>query len=49
MPTLAIQPVNCSRALRTTGDIARPVGWSGGLGGLVEFLDTGGELKVAVG
>jgi hypothetical protein len=37
VPTPAIQPVNCSRALRVTRDLARPAGRSGGLGGLVEL------------
>jgi hypothetical protein len=44
-----IQPVNRSRSLRANHDLARCAGRSGGLGGLVELLDAGGELKVAVG
>ena len=49
VPRPAIQPLNTSRFLGPTRGIARPTGRSGGLGRLVELLDTGGELEVTVG
>jgi hypothetical protein len=49
VPKSATQPVNCHRARRANRDIARRAGRSGGLGGLVELLDAGGQLEVALG
>ena len=49
VPKPEIQPVNCHRARRANRDIARRAGRSGGLGGLVELLDAGGQLEVALG
>ena len=49
VPKPEIQPVNCHRARRANRDIAGCAGRSSGLGRLVELLDAGGQLEVALG